>query len=365
MAQTNSSNPVFATQTRVKQGFISKILGRKPAMNAIVDLTNLLASRPILHITEQEVQSISQYYKVDLYKKFAPKLKQLYAAFLVHCLSDNKLSNEEILQLKKLKSLLSLRDNDIGNIHYQVSGKIYQKSFAEALKDGRIEQHEKDFLERLEKELRLPEKLAQKISMDLRQSYVADFVKKIQEDYRVSPEELQELADISKSLNVELTIDAKTKATLDRMKWYWVIENGELTSIDVTVDLPNGEYCYYKTNAKLNDFKTGTKNAGDAAASNEIKITKGFSYKVGSSYVERLKPEELKLVDTGTLYVTNKRLIFVGMKNTSIKLDKISSVSPYADGIGVEKDTGGTPVFTVTYNGDVLAMMVSRVINDL
>ena len=44
-------------------------------------------------------------------------------------------------------------------------------------------------------------------------------------------------------------------------------------------------------------------------------------------------------IDSGTIYITNKRVIFRGTnENKTIKLPKILNISPYANGIRLEKD---------------------------
>ncbi len=50
--------------------------------------------------------------------------------------------------------------------------------------------------------------------------------------------------------------------------------------------------------------------------------------------------------------LTNKSVIFVGnQKNSSIRLNKILSFTPYSNGIEINKDTGKNPI--VTFNADM------------
>src|SRR5690606_6125721 len=96
------------------------------------------------------------------------------------------------------------------------------------------------------------------------------------------------------------------------------------------------ERCYFKTPAEWHELRTITKRINYGGPSARIKIMKGLSYRVGSMKVERVTKETMQQLDTGTLYVTNKRLIFTGNKKTSnIKLEKILSVIPYSNGIEI------------------------------
>lgn len=54
-------------------------------------------------------------------------------------------------------------------------------------------------------------------------------------------------------------------------------------------------------------------------------------------------------LDTGTLYLTNKRLLFNGLKRSaSINLSKIIDFKLYSDAIAIEKETGKDQFFQVS-----------------
>lgn len=357
---------VFKELPRNRPGLLHKLFNKEPKHNAFVELNNLFARKRLIEITDQDIQAIVTKYKVNFYKKFNRNLKELYAEFLHYCLKDNRLSNDEIEELRTLKEFLSLKDKDIEEIHNLVASQVYKKAFSQVIKDGRIENDEKAFLENLEQDLRLPSDLAEKLSKEARQLFIEDYVKEITEDQRLSPDELGELEAISKSLNIKLEIDAKSKAALDKMKRFWIIENGEIPVISVSINLQKNERCYFKTPAEWHELRTITKRINYGGPSARIKIMKGLSYRVGSMKVERVTKETMQQLDTGTLYVTNKRLIFTGNKKTSnIKLEKILSVIPYSNGIEIVKDAGRSPVFVVPSEADILAMTLSRAINDI
>ncbi len=234
------------------------------------------------------------------------------------------------------------------------------------IKDGRLEKKNEDFLERLEQDLKISKNLADKISGEARQLFFQNYVKKITSDERLSPDELEELESISKSLNVNLDLDSKSREAFDKMKRYWIIENGELPALQVDINLQKNETCYVQTRADWHELRTVTKRINYAGPSARIKIMKGLSYRVGSVSVERVTSEHMQHLDSGILYVTNKRLIFTGQKkNANIRLDKILSITPYSDGIEVVKDAGRNPVFIVPSNADILSMTLSRIINEL
>jgi len=70
-----------------------------------------------------------------------------------------------------------------------------------------------------------------------------------------------------------------------------------------------------------------------------FRIAKGFYFRVGSFGSRSVSHEEIKIIDEGTLILTNKRIVFIGQKRTlNIKLDKIISIEPYSDGIALRRE---------------------------
>src|SRR5262245_16479650 len=64
---------------------------------------------------------------------------------------------------------------------------------------------------------------------------------------------------------------------------------------------------------------------------------KGLSSRYGHISVDRITRDELREIDTGTLLITNKRLLFNGAKkNTSTQLTRVIHFTLYQDGIQIE-----------------------------
>jgi hypothetical protein len=81
--------------------------------------------------------------------------------------------------------------------------------------------------------------------------------------------------------------------------------------------------------------------------------------------VGRVTREQLVRLDSGRLYVTNKRLLFNGnAKNISLKLTKVLDVERYSDGIRVDKDSGRDAFFLTSADSEILAAVIARVVMD-
>jgi len=356
---------VYSVKTPLKQHFFQQLFKTLPKENAIVEINNLLATKFIRDIKLEEISEICLKYKVNLRVKFFNDLKELYERYLRKCFEDSILTDEEIDDLRHLRQILTLEENEVSELHNKLGGEIYKKAYDKAICDGKIETYEEEFINKLQKGLRLPDDIAVKISDDCRKSFMQIQVDKITKDGKISPDEWNELAMIAKNLNVKISFSEASNATFERMKLNWLIENGELPIRQVNINLQKNEQCYYSTSIDWLELRRVTKRVNYSGPTFRVKIAKGFYYRVGSVKPQRITSDELQVIDRGTVYITNKRIIFCGgCKNSTISLGKILSISPYSDGVGIEKDSGKSPIFRVSYDADILAMIIARVIKD-
>ena len=69
-----------------------------------------------------------------------------------------------------------------------------------------------------------------------------------------------------------------------------------------------------------------------------LRVAKGVSIRFGNTRGISESHEELKVIDSGSLVVTNKRIVFIGTKRTTnIDMKKIISMEPFTDAVGVSR----------------------------
>lgn len=353
------------TEELIQPTFFQRLLKIEPKENAFTEVNNLLATKPLEEIEFREIQALEEKYKVDLREKFINRLKDLYLLKLDDCLSDKILSNQDIVSLDHLKKLLMLSDSETEEMYNLVAGNIYQETYNEVIIDGKIHESEDVLLETLKENLKLPTSLEENISKEARTQFMQLKFDKMVSDGRISKEEWEEFTTLQNELKINIKFNESDKTKIEKLKLIWAIENEELQIVTVPINLQKNELCYFTSYVDWLENRTVTKRINYGGPTARIKIMKGVYYRAGSVNVQRVTSEELQLIDSGKLYLTNKRIIFVGnKKNASIQLSKILSINPFSDGVGVEKDSGKSPIFRLSTNADILAMTLTRVIND-
>lgn len=315
-----------------KPSFLQRLFKQAPEENVIIEINNLLASKPLLEIQQSDISRISSRYQVDAFHIYKKNFYEFYAVLLNFFLRDKKLNDEQHKNLSHLKGLLGLSNYDRDIIHTKLCSSIYYKRFQAVISDGRLSDDNKAMLDKFEKNLVLPSKIAVKISEELRGNFVRARLDEIVKQQRLSPEEEAEFTAIQKSLKVNVEVDKKTKQILKHYKELWRAENEALPVLDVALHLLKGEHCHFTSRAQWH----------------EERINRGIPY--------------WKYIDDGHFFLTNKRVIFVGhVKNTNIRLEKVLSFNAVENGVQLNKDTGKIPRVIFQEDADIFLILFPRV----
>ncbi|HHW61497.1 MAG TPA: hypothetical protein GX404_06295 [Syntrophomonadaceae bacterium] len=359
----NDASYPFSVKHLKKPNVFQRIFRIAPKENALIELNNHLAEG-IMSTSLQDIEDISRRYRVDIWQRFPRQLQRFYRDYLWYCFSDHSLSEEEINALARLKQILGLNDHTVEKIHNQVAQIIFDESVDEALADGKLEEDEKQFLQELKKRLQLPDELAREIYQEKARDHLQACLDEAVSDQRLSPDEEEELMQIAINLGITPQLDDKTERVLQKFRLFWLIENGDIPAIDVDIKLQKNEVCYFTARADWYEYRRVTRRVRYGGPSVRIKVVKGVYWRMGDMGVRTLSDDELTHIDAGIIYLTNKRLIFIGRtQNKTIRLNKILDFNIYKNGVDIQKETGKSPFIKFKDNVDVFALILARLLS--
>ncbi|WP_157977217.1 hypothetical protein [Taibaiella helva] len=342
------------------RSLLQRCFGQVPEDNAIIEVNNLLATKPIRSIDVYDIRAVEHRYKLRLMLVYPRNLEEFYAVYLNHCLADKQLDNEELDNLRHLQYILGLSNKQTEQLHTWLGELLYRQSFKEAVADGRLTREEEQWLSKLESNLGLPKALAEKISAETRTTFVQDHVAGILSHKHLSPAEEQELQAIAASLRVSLQFNTQTQEQLNKLKQYWALENLELPVVTAGTSLHKGELCYFKG---IQATWYEKRSAQRTPASYSFSSIRQAYLQPGQLQQIRNRAAMLKYIERGTVYLTDKRVFFTGSgKNAQVRLEKITGLQPYADGLCIEKDTGKHIVIQLSQQADSCCLTLERLL---
>lgn len=358
---------VYQVRPLYAVSFFQKLLRQLPEENAVVELNNLLASTPVPDISRQNIESIEYRYRLSFKKEFPLNLEEFYAVYLNYCLRNRGLNKTERDELYHLAEILKLEEQTLQYLHTRIGELVYRNAFAKAIADGRLSNGDMELLNKLQHTLQLPKALAEKIATEIRAAFVQEYVSKVIARLCFSPAEERELHDIAASLHVVIQLSEQTKSRLHKLKRYWAIENEPLPVVHTTAVLQKDEECYFTCSGVRWYEWRGTRNIpGCADLPMNFRDIKACYFNKTDNGRFSYGADVMKLVDEGTLYLTNKRIVLAGgVKNSVVRLDGISGLIASQEGVEIRKLTGKNVVLRLGEQADMFCMLLQRVLNDV
>ena len=358
----------FITKNYIEPSGIQKLLGKVPKENFLIDLNNLLAENSLDAVVPGQILQIAERYNLqNPSDQFSSELMQMQQEFLYEHLGSRLSRFNDFDSAKKFQSLLGLSDDDFEKVYRPQAIETFRITVSDTLNRTKKRGDEEEALfEQLGEQLGLTEHESNTVIAEVIGSIVQEFFDNLISDNKYSPDEKEAYEKTCQQYGANAVFDVATKKQLEKYENFWRIENDELPVYETEIFLQKGEVCHYLGFAKLYENKTKTTRVKYRGPVFRLKITKSLFYRMANMRVDKETKDVMTLIDSGNLYVTNKRILFTGTKeNKTIRYGQIVDLTPYRDGVKISKDSGGAPIFELSNpDGEVLTATLVRIIQD-
>ncbi|MFC6181511.1 SHOCT domain-containing protein [Lactiplantibacillus daowaiensis] len=164
--------------------------------------------------------------------------------------------------------------------------------------------------------------------------------------------------------------DEQKQAKAERATEIQHLKQCDLTTLAVTttdVLLKRNEFEYYRANnVDWSEPRTHTTRVNYSGMTSSVKIMKGLYWKQGSIKPTSQKVTQNELIHTGTLILTNKRLILLQSDGSvaQITLGTIANLVPYTNGLDIMKTRGKNVALRGSLDGEAAGVVLTRLITD-
>tara|TARA_B100000508_G_scaffold136647_1_gene129941 strand:- start:1819 stop:2781 length:963 start_codon:yes stop_codon:yes gene_type:complete len=241
--------------------------------------------------------------------------------------------------------------------------KELKKDIADALADGVLTDDEFEQLKAKASELNLSEDVIYQARYQDFEQRSRPIIDEIEQTRRYSPAQEQNLRDTADKLRVI----PQFESAFDVYRALWSYENDGVLDIqpleNVPIILKSGEECYFSTDATWLQVKKVTEHKGYVGAGLGFRVAKGVRFSVGRGIPVKNTYEEMQPISDGEIYITNKRIIFNGVKkSTNVTYGRLIQLELYQNGIEVRKTTGKPDFFEIP---EVYAEYISAIVHDV
>ena len=159
------------------------------------------------------------------------------------------------------------------------------------------------------------------------------------EEDSLSNEEYARLQALKAKLDLSEDDMAHTNRYLFHLTTLSLVEEGVLPVTDsLNLRLHKGECCHYRTFARLAEEKRNNTYAGRYDGIT-IRLARGVNYRFGRSKGAKVVKNYSAVTDNGCLYITNKRVVFIGArKRIAYPVRKLVSFTKYDDAVRFQRE---------------------------
>lgn len=354
----------FAVRELEDESVWDRLLQRPHRENALIELTNRLAGG-VGNVSVEDRRAIEEQYEVDFSEDFSEQRERMLHDYLTYCLADGDLVTGERAELNRLVEVLALTNESVQQVRTEAFEDAYRGALRERIVDRRLNDDELAYLGRIQGQFQIGEERERAIRTEEASTVVRAMLNEASEDGLVSPEEDAEVQWTLANLDVGSDLTEEEVGRWLRYRLYWDLENGPLPVVESGLNLQKNEVCHFLHATDWFELRTETRRVNYGGPTARIRIVKGIYWSAGSLGVKRVSRDVMRQIDTGVVYLTNKRILFVGQKrNMNIRLNRVLDFTPYTDGVEITKDAGRSPVFTFTDNIDVFCLTLNRLLGD-
>ena len=361
-SQAPANSGPFIRRALGLPSFIDRVFRRQRPDLAAIALENVLADAQPTAISINAVNSIAQRYHLT------PSARDrvssgLFAKAYRAVIADDVISDDEVTYLLALRRLLNIGEDTVIALERETILPRYQRAVSDAIADGKVTTDERAQLNRLAEGLRLSPAIREQIYREPATAMLKAALNERLADRRLSPDEFRTFAALASNIGVQPSFDAATERLMHRYALFWRIEHGDIPAIDAPIQLQRGELCHFQSGAQWLEHRKQTSTVGYSSSGVSVRVMRGVYYHVGASRPQRVTTEGLAVIETGTVYFTNKRVVFSGqIRNFSLRLNSLLAFRVYADGVVLEKATGKHPHLILDGDSELAAVVLGSLL---
>lgn len=341
----------FQAQGLRKRSLLSKIFKIPAPDIARQAIANLLVENQPDQLSFDAICSVLGEYGVNQ-SQSRSVLLQVYEIAVNRFLEDVELDKAEYEYLRNLSLLLQLSSEETNHILQSCALPIFQGALQLALSRRDSTYDVKKRIGRLQEKLQLDEQTSLAIYTNAARDIAQEKFDAIVSSKRFTSNEDAQLTAIQNTLGITIDFDHAAQTQLGRYRLFSEIEGGRMPIVSTDVKLQRGEHCHFVAPAEWHELRSQTVRTEYSGITGSHRIAKGVYFRTGLVAVNRIKRDVLLKVDTGEIYITNKRTLFRGQKGNHVILHRnLLAINVFSDAIKLEKFNGKSPFLLI--NGDI------------
>lgn len=344
-----------------RPNFFQRLFRQVKRENAYVEINNLLADHPVEQITRPEIRAILDKYGLE--KADPQRKRQLMKPMLVHVLIDGVIDEQEQQQLDHLCEILNLPREVVQELLHEMADELYSEAVSAAIVNKHLSEKEQAELDALAKTLGLRPDETQSIAERQKKRFLDGQINEGLADALWTPEQEKEWGPTAPTTETKPSLSDRTVQLMNRYRRYWQLRFGPLPALEVPHELAKGEECHARLPAQWLECLTDPARYTKGGAEARSKMAKSFYWRRDQASVSRMSPKNLQPLDQGELFITSRRLLFIGAEQPrSIRFSHVQGFAPFQDGVLIQKEAGRHPYLRLEGDMQEIPLLLERLL---
>ncbi|MDP2965257.1 MAG: hypothetical protein Q8N39_04355 [Pelolinea sp.] len=352
----------FEPKLSIKPSFFNK----DPDENLAVSINNTLCQVDIDQIPDDIVsRCLIERGEKKLSSRQRNALIEIFTLFLAYHLGNSESKLNDYEAARKMQKKLTIEESAFNECYYKIAESKIDNRIRFLLGDKFFTEDEEASLILLQTRLNVSNEKVNNILKQIRTQMMNEKFHEIGSDGRISPTEEEDFIKQMKDLRVTIVYSNEDLDRIAKMKALWRFENEPLPEVPVSILLQKTERCYFQSPVTLLETRAVNTRVNYFGPTARIRIMKGVYYRLGSVNVRPKSEQKMTKIDDGMIYITNKRILFVGSStNRPIMYSQIIDFEVCSDGISIVKESGKSPIFMISSDAPLAGAILAKCIKD-
>lgn len=336
------------TEPFEEPGITDRLLRRTPAQHAFAKAKNAVIAG---EFDAAMIRNLAAESGVDILGKFHDRWVALLEEVVVALGSDERYDGTEKEFIARYVKAFAIKREEAEGAVARASRTLFKAVVARLVADGELSDADKEELQKACKRLAVPREEISTLAAEVVSPMVVEQVTSMQQDGLISDDEWSRVQEMFRKLSVVYNPALPFFAELETAHRRWRVLHGPLEPHDCPdLTLQRGEEVFFRGEADWHEYRKVRQRVDYAGIGGRFRIARGLSFRYGSVGYRAPSVDELKLIRSGDLVMTNKRVILLSTigDNKSIRWSAVVRVSMESHNtFELEKATGKSPVIDV------------------
>ena len=299
----------IAPEALAKPKLLNKVFDTEPQRNFFIRAKNCVLSN---YFTPAAIKTITEEYGDDFYPDFRDDILALLQDIICHFAHDGRFDTDERQFVRDYVSAFTVPKSDARRAQMKATHKAFAGIAARMIRDEELSDTELGGLRAIGQRFGFSEEYSDEQFVKVAKDKAEEYLNAMLDDGLVSDQEWDDFVMLCKGLRIGVLNKAELEQEIAFARTRWRVLYGDMQStVPLNIKLKTGEHAYFVGTADWYETRKVNVHVTYSGSTARIRVAEDIHYRAGSLRYNMPTVEQMMLIRSGELILTNKRMILV------------------------------------------------------